>query len=100
MCSSDLVMFRAYKKDLIYTLELDKNDSYRIPERIFRTDVSWEPLMSARCASRKLKIADIPGDEPERIGGERKLQVLRWGAVYLWQIIGEFLSSSFQRNRK
>lgn len=45
------------------------------------------PLLSMRAARRKLKIGEIPGDEPARIGGERKLRVLRWGASYLFQAV-------------
>ena len=86
-----MVMFRAYKKELVYALDLDKDYLYTLPEKIFRTAISWEPLLSARCAKRGLKVTDIPGDEPERIGGERKLLPFRWGSAYLWQIISEFI---------
>ena len=48
-----------------------------------------EPLLSIWCAKRKLKMVDIPGDEPPRIGSERKLQVIRWGAAYLAQTFAE-----------
>lgn len=83
-------IFRAYKKELIYRFELHKDDPYRTPEALFRTRVSWEPLLSVRCAKYKLKVAEIPGNEPKRIGGERKLQPFRWGATYLWQVMSEF----------
>ena len=84
-----MVIYRAFKKKLISDLDLDKDSSYAFEEKLFKTNVSWEPLMSIRAAKRKLKIAEIPGDEPARIGGERKLQVLRWGAVFLFQNIRE-----------
>ncbi len=45
--------------------------------------------MGIRAAKRKLKMTDIPGDEPPRIGGERKLQPFRWGAAHIWQIVRE-----------
>jgi len=83
-----MVILRAFKRSLIYDLDLDKEESYT-PEKIFKTNVSWEPLMSVRAAKRKLKIGEIPVDEPVRIGGERKLQVLRWGATFLLQFIRE-----------
>lgn len=85
-----MVIYRAYKKSLITDLDLDKDESYAFEEKLFRTRISWEPLLSVRCAKRKLKVADIPGDEPRREGGERKLQVLRWGAAYFYQVIREF----------
>jgi len=84
-----MVMYRAYKKNIISDLDLDKDSSYTGPERLFRTIMGWEPLMSIRAAKRKLKIAEIPGDEPKRIGGKAKLQPFRWGAGYLYQIIRE-----------
>ncbi len=84
-----MVIYRAYKKQLIYDLDLDKDSSYEREEKLFKTNISWEPLLSIRCAKRKLKVADIPGDEPAREGGERKLQVLRWGAAYMFEVIRE-----------
>lgn len=88
-----MVMFRAYKTDIIYSLGLDKEYLYHLPEKILRTQLSWEPVLSARCAKMKLKVADIPGDEPRRIGGVRKLQIFKWGAGYLWQILREFITA-------
>lgn len=83
-------IYRAYKKRLIYDLGLDKDDGYVMAERIFKTNISWEPLLSVRAAKRRLRVLDIPADEPARIGGERKLQVFKWGAAYLFQIVREF----------
>jgi len=80
-----MVIYRAYKKQLVYDLDLMEEGSYSTPEKLFGTKISWEPLLSVRAAKRKLKIAEIPGDEPPRIGGERKLQVFRWGAAYYFQ---------------
>lgn len=84
-----MVIYRAYKKNLVYDLELNDDRAYRAAERLFRTQISWEPLLSVRAAKRKLKVTEIPGDEPPRIGGERKLQVLRWGGAYYFQFFRE-----------
>jgi len=84
-----MVIFRAYKTQVIYDLELDKEEGYALPEKLFRTKISWEPLLSVRAAKRKLKVAEIPGDEPLRIGGERKLKILKWGLAYYLQFIRE-----------
>lgn len=83
------VMYRIFKTQLIYDLDLDKDESYSFEEKLFKTRVSWEPLLSIRAAKRGLKIAEIPGDEPPREGGERKLQVWRWGAAYMWEVFRE-----------
>jgi glycosyltransferase involved in cell wall biosynthesis len=84
-----MVLYRAYKTQMIYDLDLDKDESFALPEKLFFTRISWEPLLSVRALKRKLKVGEIPGDEPPRIGGERKLQVLRWGAAYYFQFIRE-----------
>lgn len=80
-----MVIFRAFRKSLIYDLDLDREESYRLPEKLFGTVISWEPLMSVRAAKADKKIAEIAVGEPPRIGGKRKLQVLRWGAAYYFQ---------------
>lgn len=80
-----MVIYRAYKKDLVYKLELDKDFGYSFVEKMFFTRISWEPLLSMRCAKSKFKYSEISGDEPVRIGGERKLQIIRWGCAFLAQ---------------
>jgi glycosyltransferase involved in cell wall biosynthesis len=83
-----MVMFRAYRTKLFWDLALDRDDAYA-PERLFRTVMGVEPLLSIRAAKKRLRIGEIPGDEPARIGGERKLQVFRWGGAYLAQTLRE-----------
>lgn len=80
-----MVIFRAFRRDLVYELDLHKEESYALPERLFHTIISWEPLMSVRAAKRRKKIAEIAVDEPPRIAGKRKLQLFRWGAAYYFQ---------------
>ena len=84
-----MVIYRIYRKNLIQELDLDKDESYSFEEKLFRTKISWEPLLSIRAAKRRLKLGEIPGDEPRREGGERKLQVLKWGAAYYYEILRE-----------
>jgi glycosyltransferase involved in cell wall biosynthesis len=89
-CYTDcMVIYRAYKTRVFYDLDLDKDDGFILAERLFFTRIGTEPLLSVRAAKRRLKITEIPGDEPPRIGGERKLQILRWGAAYYFQFIRE-----------
>jgi len=85
-----MVMYRAYRKQIIYDLELEQHKWHETPETWLNTRISWEPMLSARAARRKLKVTEIPGDEPPRIGGERKLQVWKWGAAYYFQFIRDF----------
>lgn len=84
-----MVMYRAYKTDLPHHLGLDADRPYATPERLFDTRISWEPLLSVRALKHRLKVAEIPGDEPPRIGGKAKLQMWRWGAAYLFQVVRE-----------
>lgn len=91
-----MVIYRAYRKSMAQELGLDQEDAHALPEKLFHTKISWEPLLSVRAAKAKLKITEIPGDEPPRIGGNRKLQVLQWGAAYYFQFIRELW---FWRNR-
>ena len=53
-----LVMYRAFKKELLSKLELDRDK-----------DSIFEVSLSIRCARRGLKTSEIGGDEPRRIGG-------------------------------
>lgn len=84
-----MVIYRAFKRDLIYELDLDKEESYRLPEKLFFTVISWEPLMSVRAAKRKKAITEVPVGEPARIGGEAKVQIIRWGGAYYFQFLRE-----------
>ncbi len=80
-----MVIFRAFRRTLVHELDLDKEESYRLPERLFGTVISWEPLMSVRAAKARKRIAEVAAGEPPRIGGHRKLQIFRWGAAYYFQ---------------
>jgi hypothetical protein len=81
-------IFRAYRTDLFSRLGLDKEEGYA-PERLLGTRIGIEPLLSIRCAKRNLRVSEIPCPEPARIGGERKLQMFRWGGAYMLQVFRE-----------
>jgi glycosyltransferase involved in cell wall biosynthesis len=84
-----MVIYRGYKKSLFHDLQLDNDKAFTLPEKLFHTRISVEPLLSVRAARAKLKVTEIPGDEPKRIGGERKLQIIRWGLAFLYQVVFE-----------
>jgi len=83
-------IFRAYRTQLFYELGLDSEEGYALPEKIFFTRLGVEPLLSARAAGYRKKIGEIGSNEPKRIGGQRKLKVIRWGAAYYTQFFLEF----------
>lgn len=76
-----LVMFRAFRKDVV---ELLKNDHKDIPV--------FELLMCIRCAKHNKKVSEIPGDEPKRIGGERKMKPIYNGSMLLWVLFKELFA--------
>lgn len=84
-----MVIYRGYRKNLFHELKLTDDKAFTTPEKLFFTRVSIEPLLSIRAARAKLKVSEIPGDEPARIGGERKLQIIRWGLAFLYQTVME-----------
>ena len=84
-----MVIYRAFRRQLVEELDLDAEESYLLPERLFHTVISWEPLMSVRAAKAHKRIAEVSVGEPPRIGGERKLQIWRWGAAYYFQFLRE-----------
>lgn len=86
-----MVMFRAHKKDLPHRLGLDRPEPFVGLERFFRTRVDWIPLMSMRALKWNVRWTEVPADEPARIGGVRKLQILKWGAVFLLQLFREWI---------
>jgi glycosyltransferase involved in cell wall biosynthesis len=81
-------IFRAYRTSLFRELALDKEESYAT-ERLLGTIIGIEPLLSIRGAKRRLRIGEIACPEPARIGGERKLQMFRWGGAYMLQVFRE-----------
>jgi glycosyltransferase involved in cell wall biosynthesis len=87
--TDSIVMFRAYRKSVVYDLGLHLDGPYATAERLFRTEISWEPILSVRAARHRLKVAEIPADEPPRIGGQRKLRFWKWGGAYYCQFVQE-----------
>ena len=70
-----LVMFRAFKKDLFYDLDLTRTEH-----------PYFEQELLIRAHKHKLNITEIPADEPKRIGGTRKVSVLYNGSIILYAI--------------
>ncbi len=91
-----MVIFRAYRTDLVKRLCLEDETAFGWVDKIFRLptgELSWEPLLTVRAQKHGCKIAEIPISEPARIGGVRKLKVIRWGGAVYLQFLREFFSS-------
>jgi hypothetical protein len=74
--------------------------SFAPMEKFFQSRLGWEPLMSFRAARMKLVINEVAVGEPARIGGERKLQIFRWGGSFLMQLVREVWYRPENRNLK
>lgn len=91
-----MVIYRGMKYELPRRLNLFEEKGYSLVEKLFFTRISWEPLMSIRAVKQSCRIGEIEAGEPPRIGGERKLQIIRWGLAYMTQ----FLIERFTTNQK
>jgi glycosyltransferase involved in cell wall biosynthesis len=72
-----LNIYRGFRRDLL----LDPDFEFYLKGPVL------EPLTSGLCALRHGRIAEIPGDEPERIGGETKRGVIYNGSLVLLMIL-------------
>lgn len=72
-----LVMYRAYKVDKLRKFNIQP------------TSDAWGTQILARAAKKQFIIAEIPSDEPKRIGGIRKMNPLRNGWMELCMMIKE-----------
>ena len=87
-----MVGFRAYRRDSVDKMRLYNQDKTNWLRRRFVQMNSWDPGSSLRAAKLKLRVCDIPGDEPRRIGGTRKLSIIKAGFGTLFQILCEFIT--------
>lgn len=74
-----LVIYRAFRKELVTELNVDHRA------------IAWQTQLMAKAAKRGKKIAEIPGNEPPRIGGARKMNPLRNGLAELYMLLREFV---------
>ena len=82
-----LVMYRAFRKELLNTLGFNNQ----------KRELLFEILISIRCAKLKLNIAEIPSSEPKRIGpGESRAHPgyyykIKSGFIILYLIVRDYL---------
>ena len=97
-----LVMFRAYKRNVPKDLKVIEKKS-ALYEFFIGRYISWEPQLSVRAAKNRLKISEIPGDEPLRIEdvGRRKsflpssrIYHFRSGFACLYMFLEEFFKNN------
>lgn len=76
-----LIGFRGYRKAIFPGLNMDA------------VGLSWSIQMPIKFAKRKLRVAEIPADEPKRIGGIRKMKPFKTG----WEIFRVLAREFFNR---
>lgn len=85
-----MVIYRGYRTALVRELALDQPDALVAwGEQVLGTTTGWEPQLSMRCARARLTVAEIGGDEPARIGSDKKMKHIRSGALLLAVILRE-----------
>lgn len=85
-----LVGLRAYRREAIERMNLSRIASESCLRARYFYMNSWELGSSIRAARLKLNVLEIPGDEPMRIGGKRKLSIIKNGFGGLVQILSDF----------
>lgn len=75
-----LVIYRAYRKSVLKECCLDINPHYTFTE-----------TLAIRCAKLKKRIAEVPADEPKRIAGGRKLNIMGDGWANLKTLVEELI---------
>ena len=76
-----LVGFRAYRKKAFFTLQMDTEG------------LSWPLQSSIRFARKGYRVTEISGDEPKRLGGQRKMRIFKTG----WEILILMIREYFQK---
>jgi glycosyltransferase involved in cell wall biosynthesis len=76
-----LNIYRGYRREIM----LDPDFEFYLKGPVL------EPLVTGMCALRGLKTAEIPGDEPMRIGGVTKRSIIYNGSLVLLMIVRLYL---------
>ena len=97
--TDSLIGFRAFKRKTIETIGLVDGPANWFEKKYFHLS-SWDFLSSVRCARKKLKVGEISGDEPARIGGVEKVQKFKVGLVLLVQLFFEMFTKIKQTNER
>ena len=96
-----MVMYRAYKMSIVYDLGLMQDRPFALENKLrHKTGLGLEPLLSMRAAKQKLKLSEVPGDEPARLGGVKKCRHFLYGSMYLLQMVQETFFWRLKTNPK
>jgi glycosyltransferase involved in cell wall biosynthesis len=85
--------FRAYRREALLRMGLPTQPEENWATRRHDLLNTWEVGGAIRAAKLGLRVKEIPGDEPKRIGGESKISIIRNGSMVVAQILYEFFNS-------
>ncbi|HXG12144.1 MAG TPA: glycosyltransferase family 2 protein [Gemmataceae bacterium] len=80
-----LTIYRGFRRDIVFRYDF----------RRYLAGPVFEPLVSGICTLHGLKICEIPGDEPRRIGGRSKMRPLYNGSCILLMVARLYLRKLF-----
>ncbi|MCX7826609.1 MAG: glycosyltransferase family 2 protein, partial [Verrucomicrobiae bacterium] len=95
-----LVGLRAYRRDALQRMDFEAMSRRSWLRRHYLWMNSWEVAASCRAPRLGLKVKEVPASEPPRVGGVRKLSILRNGLGALVQILCDFLFYHPPRSRR
>jgi glycosyltransferase involved in cell wall biosynthesis len=76
-----LTIYRGYRRSIV----LDPDFA------LYLKGPCLEPLVTGMCAVRNLRVVEIPGDEPMRIGGVTKRSIIYNGSLVLLMVVRLYL---------
>jgi len=83
-----LVGYRVIKTKVIRDLNLMNDELvYWKPEKVIRTSLAWDPLLSLLLPLRGYKVSEYLICETKRIGGQEKKKNFIWGLGFLFWVI-------------
>lgn len=85
-----MVIYRAYRKELIPRLRLNNLRSPWWEKHVGRY-VGWEPQLSIRSACRGVRLGEIPGDEPPRIAGITRIHHYRVALSCFYAVVQDWI---------
>ena len=89
----------AYTDTLVGVRGYRRKAYEKIRHKVYSNGLSWPKLNAIQFAANGFKVGEIPGDEPKRIGGKRKMRIFGTGWELLRLIIRDYMGIRRERKR-
>ncbi|MDA1277811.1 MAG: glycosyltransferase family 2 protein [Verrucomicrobia bacterium] len=76
-----LTMYRGFRRELFVSAEFER----------YVVGPVFEPLISGWASLHRMKMTELPSDEPPRLAGEKKMRILYNGGCVLWMVLRLYL---------